>query len=327
MKKGIACLLTIVMLLGTIVSGGISASAAGMLPENCRLAGDFDGNGSITSVDARWALQAVSGVRTYAETDLQWLDCNNDGKLTSVDARYILQMASGVRGKMLVNLETGERKLYSVPTYTRAQAVELLQTYTKHASAGSYRVTGSCQITKDVDVGGATAVLNQIIKSVDSNADVNSVIGAFLGVGELTYTVYASDTERAGQYDLQAFTVTEADIADYRQEDHVLYIRLKDCKNPQKNGTQSLSKVTSAFPTESEVRKELQTQIGSAISVSDMTSNVSDIWLTVTLSDHGVASIRLCFVNDLDLALKVAVVNVRGTGQTTTDILYSDFVN
>lgn len=325
MKRFTACLLTLVLVLGTFLSGGLCASAAEALPEDCCLLGDFDGNGQLNAVDARWALQTASGTRSYDSARMMMLDCNNDGRLNAVDARYILQMAAGVRGKMLVHTDTGEHEPYGVPIYTKAQAAELLRTYTQRAVNGGYTVNGVCKITKNVDVGSATATLNQIIQSVDPNADINSVVGAFLGTGEQSYTVRAGETS-VGQYDLQAFTFSEADIADYRQADNVLYIRLKDCKNPQKNGAQTLSKVTSAFPTEAEVRAAMQ-EIGVPITVGKLTSNVSDILLTVTLSDSGLASIRVHFVNDLTLNLKISMMSLNGTGQTTTDIVYSDFVN
>lgn len=325
MKRFTACLLILVLVLGTFMSGGLCASAAEALPEDCCLLGDFDGNGQLNAVDARWALQTASGTRSYDSARIMMLDCNNDGRLNAVDARYILQMAAGVRGKMLVHMGTGAREPYGVPIYTKAQAAELLRTYTQRAVNGGYTVNGVCKITKDVDVGSSTAVLNQIIQRVDPNADINSVVGAFLGTGEQTYTVRAGETS-VGRYDLQAFTFGEADIAEYRQADNVLYIRLKDCKNPQKNGTQTLSKVTSAFPTEAEVRAAMQ-EIGVPITVSKLTSSVSDILLTVTLSDSGLESVRLHFVNDLTLNLRMSVVGIDGKGQTTTDIVYSDFVN
>lgn len=325
MKRFTACLLTLVLVLGTFLSGGLCASAAEALPEDCCLLGDFDGNGQLNAVDARWALQTASGTRSYDSARMMMLDCNNDGRLNAVDARYILQMAAGVRGKMLVHVGTGAREPYGVPIYTKAQAAELVRAYTQRAAVGGYAVNGVCKITKDVDVGSATATLNQIIQRVDPNADINSVVGAFLGTGEQSYTVRAGETS-VGQYDLQAFTFSEADIAEYRQADNVLYIRLKDCKNPQKNGTQTLSKVTSAFPTEAEVRAAMQ-EIGVPITVGKLTSNVSDILLTVTLSDSGLESVRLHFVNDLTLNLRMSVVGIDGTGQTTTDIVYSDFVN
>lgn len=326
MKRFTACLLTLVLVLGTFLSGGLCASAAEALPEDCCLLGDFDGNGQLNAVDARWALQTASSTRSYDSSRMMMLDCNNDGRLNAVDARYVLQMAAGVRGKMLVRVGTGAREPYGVPIYTKAQAAELVRAYTQRAAVGGYAVNGVCKITKDVDVGSSTATLNQIIQSVDPNADINSVVGAFLGTGEQSYTVCAGETS-VGRYDLQAFTFSEADIADYRQADNVLYIRLKDCKNPQKNGAQTLSKVTSAFPTEAEVRAAMQEQVGTMLTVSKMTSTVSDILLTVTLSDSGLVSIRVHFVNDLTLNLKMSMMPLNGTGQTTTDIVYSDFVN
>lgn len=59
--------------------------------------GDINGDGVINAVDARWALQSASGVRTLSDEQLAAADVNGDGKITAVDARWILQAASGVR--------------------------------------------------------------------------------------------------------------------------------------------------------------------------------------------------------------------------------------
>lgn len=59
--------------------------------------GDVNGDGSITAVDARWALQKASGVRTLTEQQTANADVNGDGNITAVDARWILQAASGIR--------------------------------------------------------------------------------------------------------------------------------------------------------------------------------------------------------------------------------------
>ena len=60
-------------------------------------AGDINGDGVINAVDARWALQSASGVRTLSDEQFAAADVNGDGKITAVDARWILQAASGVR--------------------------------------------------------------------------------------------------------------------------------------------------------------------------------------------------------------------------------------
>ena len=60
-------------------------------------AGDVNGDGILTAVDARWALQAASGARELSSEQRKVADVNHDGRITAVDARWILQAASGVR--------------------------------------------------------------------------------------------------------------------------------------------------------------------------------------------------------------------------------------
>lgn len=59
--------------------------------------GDVNGDGKITAVDARWTLQAASGVRTLTADQQIAANVNGDDRITAVDARWILQAASGVR--------------------------------------------------------------------------------------------------------------------------------------------------------------------------------------------------------------------------------------
>lgn len=59
--------------------------------------GDVNGDGKINTIDARWVLQAASGVRTLTEAQKAAADVNGDGKVNTIDARWLLQMASGVR--------------------------------------------------------------------------------------------------------------------------------------------------------------------------------------------------------------------------------------
>ena len=61
------------------------------------LLGDVNGDGKITTVDAKWVLQAVSGSRTLTPEQIAAADVNGDGKITTVDAKWILQAVSGSR--------------------------------------------------------------------------------------------------------------------------------------------------------------------------------------------------------------------------------------
>ena len=55
--------------------------------------GDVNGNGLVTSIDARYALQYVVGDRELSDTQLAVADMNGDGNVTAIDARMILEMA------------------------------------------------------------------------------------------------------------------------------------------------------------------------------------------------------------------------------------------
>lgn len=59
--------------------------------------GDVNGDGTVNTVDARWALQAASGIRPLDETQALAADVNADGRVNTVDARWLLQVASGLR--------------------------------------------------------------------------------------------------------------------------------------------------------------------------------------------------------------------------------------
>lgn len=59
--------------------------------------GDVNGDGQVTAIDARWALQAASGTRELTGEQNLAADVNGDGKITAIDARWILQAASGTR--------------------------------------------------------------------------------------------------------------------------------------------------------------------------------------------------------------------------------------
>lgn len=85
MKKYISVVLAVVI----AFSVAICAYAA-------TLKGDANGDGKITSIDARVALQVGAGLKTCTAAEKKVLDMDNNGKITSLDARKILQTAAGL---------------------------------------------------------------------------------------------------------------------------------------------------------------------------------------------------------------------------------------
>ena len=64
--------------------------------EPVRMPGDADGDGTLTSSDARLALRAAVSLDSLSEAQLAAADADKDGKVTSSDARLILRAAVGL---------------------------------------------------------------------------------------------------------------------------------------------------------------------------------------------------------------------------------------
>lgn len=71
--------------------------------QNCTLTitdkktGDVNGDGKLSAIDARFALQSAAGNRELTTQAAKAADVNGDGKVTAIDARWILQAAAGNR--------------------------------------------------------------------------------------------------------------------------------------------------------------------------------------------------------------------------------------
>lgn len=59
--------------------------------------GDVNGDGKLTAIDARWALQYSANNRELTVEQAAAADANGDGKVTAIDARWILQASAGNR--------------------------------------------------------------------------------------------------------------------------------------------------------------------------------------------------------------------------------------
>ena len=65
------------------------------------------------------------------------------------------------------------------------EAAKAINEATAAAAAAGYTWNRTSEFTKDIDVGGSTATnaINTVIQAVDSNANINSVVGGFIGIG------------------------------------------------------------------------------------------------------------------------------------------------
>ena len=61
------------------------------------LLGDVNGDGKLSAIDARWALQYSAGNKEFTDDQIAAADVNGDGKISAIDARWILQASAGNR--------------------------------------------------------------------------------------------------------------------------------------------------------------------------------------------------------------------------------------
>lgn len=297
MKKVLSIVLSLVLI---VLSLSCVAMAAVTMP------GDVNEDGKVAATDARMILQVVAGL--MKESDLKNqdnADLNGDNQLKASDARMILQMVAGLQD--------------SPSASSKADIAKLFNDETAKAAKGTYKWTRTCKFTKDVDVGSTTNVLNNIIVQIDPNANLNSVIGGFLGVGNV------SGTEKdAGKCAIIPMKLTEKDIKSFTHTNTQITVLLKDSENPSKGGNTAFNHISNDFITESEV-KDAVADVSSSIKINSLDTEYKNVKMVVDLDSKGnpaVFTITYTMYAKLNLKMSVSIV---GDGEVETVLKYSNF--
>ena len=98
LKSTISLILTLAIVLTAIPLAALPTFAEG-------LRGDVNGDGKVSAVDARWALQCAAKKRSLSPAQITAADLSGDGLVTAVDARQILKLAAGKDVNKPSNLE------------------------------------------------------------------------------------------------------------------------------------------------------------------------------------------------------------------------------
>lgn len=220
----------------------------------------------------------------------------------------------------------------NAPASSEAEAaVKAINAATAQAANAGYSWARKCELTRAIDVGSATETLNGIIHRVDSNADLNSVVGGFIGRGDknATYTAGADAKETFGNanYALKATQLKASDLQELKVEGNTYTFKLANAANPQKDGSTPLNRLTDDFITQQEVADGIKDALGilsSLISVKSSDVSFTDIAVTAVLTDDGkLESLHYYYVMDVKkLELSVAT----GTGAGYVDATYNNFV-
>lgn len=209
-----------------------------------------------------------------------------------------------------------------------ADVVKAINDATANAVNASYDWTRDARYTKSMNMGGMTDVLNNIIQGVDENANINSVMGGFLGIGSKSGVVNngVSDGSIEGKYLLKATTLTTTDIKQFRVNGNTYIVQLNDCTNPDANS--SLAHATNDYITCAEVNSSITAAVGDGMmSINEDQSQLAykNIILTAVINNGQLTSLEYSYTFDVNLSLKVSIMTTTGTGASETKATYSNF--
>ena len=204
---------------------------------------------------------------------------------------------------------------------TKADFVKFLNAETAKAAKGSYSYNRNCSYTSPIDVGGATDTLNSIIKGIDENSSLDTVVGDFLGIGVKKGTMPKDDLK--DDYQIKATKLTEADLQNFSYADGVYSFTLANATNPKKTNATPLSRFTNDFITHEEVVDGIA-GFTSAIKVNSTTVNYKNIKVTVKVEGGKITNMTYSYAFDAVLSLKALVVNIEGNGAAVTKAEFSN---
>ena len=213
------------------------------------------------------------------------------------------------------------------------EAAKAINAATAAAATAGYEWKRTSEYTKPVDVGSATDVLNKVIQGVDPNANVDSVVGGFIGIGKKDAKIEKGKDAaecigyHGSSYKLKATSLKASDLKDLTVSDGTYTFKLADVNTPKKDGSNALNRLTDDIVIQEEVSQEIKDHVGGAVTVTSLVGVYSNINVKVVIADGKLTEMTYSYDADVsELGLKVAVVSVKGTGAMHTEASYTNFV-
>lgn len=194
-----------------------------------------------------------------------------------------------------------------------------------------YNWVRNCNYTTPIDVGNATDTLNKVIHMVDENADLNSVVGGFLGVGDKEIQIAKGEDAaekidyHGTNYAIKATKLKGADLKNLKVDGDTYTFTLEDTTSPQKDDSTSLSRFTNDIVVQSEVDSEIKANV-SVVSVSSLEAKYTGCKVSVTIKDGKLEAMSYSTDASAVLVLKALGIPITGSGAIHTDAKYSNFV-
>ena len=218
---------------------------------------------------------------------------------------------------------TAEDESTAVPAgdMTAAEFAAFLNAETaKIAKSGTYDLVRKCTYTRSINIGGATDPINAIIKAIDENSSIDSVIGSFLGMGTTQGKVPKDDIK--GDYRIKATSVRESDLGSFTASNGVYTFTLANVNAPKKTNATPFARFTNDFVTQEEAEASIA-EYTNAIKVKETDINYSNIKVTVTVKDGKITDMKYSYDFDAMLAVSI-VITVSGDGAAVNNTTYSN---
>jgi beta-1,4-endoglucanase-1 len=213
-----------------------------------------------------------------------------------------------------------------------AAAAEAINAATAKAVAAGYHWTRSAQYTQPIDVGSATSGLNTLIKGIDSEASLDSVVGGFIGIGdkEMDITKGGSAAEQieyhGENYALQATSLKAEDLKNLKVDGNTYTFEVENATSPQTDKSTAMSRLTNDILTQSMVDSEIKNFI-SAAKINSATIEYTNIKATVVIEDGNLKEFKYSYDGNVaELNIKVSFISVSGKGAMHVDGAYTNFV-
>lgn len=200
---------------------------------------------------------------------------------------------------------------------TKAEFVKLYNAETaKIAKNGSYHFKRTCSYINPIDVGNSTDTLNSIIKGIDENSSLDTVVGGFLGIGTKEGNYPTDDLK--DDYQIMATTLKESDLTSFSEKDGVYTFTVAKVTDPKKTAATPFARLTNDFITHEEVVEGLDETAGGLIKAEKTTVNYKNIKAMVKVVDGKITTIQYSYEFDAVLKIKITLASIDGTGSAQT---------
>ena len=213
-----------------------------------------------------------------------------------------------------------------------AAAAEAINAATAKAVAAGYHWTRSAQYTQPVDVGSATSGLNTLIKGIDPEASLDSVVGGFIGIGDKEMDIEkggsaAEQIDYHGEnYALEATALQASDLKNLKVDGNTYTFEVENATSPQTDKSTAMSRLTNDILTQSMVDSEIKNFI-SVAKINSATIEYTNIKATVVIEDGNLKEFKYSYDGNVaELNIKVSFISASGKGAMHVDGAYTNFV-